>query len=140
MGRVIKIEGPGKDRKRLARAIVLALRELMQQSQADDETRNLAAFIGLALQAIHETIDETVTPWEKRGYWLKADRFRLEWEWTGHIGKGMREAVLAENWAEVAGFAAQVAEKLDDVNLPKRHRMGTPWEGAWDELQKNGLA
>lgn len=137
MGRVIKIEGPGKDRQRLARAIVLALRELMQQSQPDDETRNLAAFIGLALQAVHETIDETVTPWEKRGYWLKADRFRLEWEWTGRMGKGMRDAVLTENWAEVAGLAAQVAQKLDDVNLPKRHRMGTPWEGAWEELQKN---
>jgi predicted transcriptional regulator len=137
LGRVIKIEGPGKDRQRLARAIVLALRELMQQSQPDDETRNLAAFIGLALQAVHETIDETVTPWEKRGYWLKADRFRLEWEWTGRMGKGMRDAVLAENWAEVAGLAAQVAQKLDEVNLPKRHRMGTPWEGAWEELQKN---
>lgn len=137
MGRVIKIEGPGKDRKRLTRAIVLALRELMQQSQPDDETRNLAAFIGLALQAVYETIDETVTPWEKRGYWLKADRFRLEWEWTGRIGEAMVTAVLAENWAEVAGLAGQVAGKLDDVKLPKRHRMGTPWEGAWQELQKN---
>lgn len=137
MGRVIKIEGPGKDRKRLTRAIVLALRELMQQSQPDDETRNLAAFIGLALQAVYETIDETVTPWEKRGYWLKADRFRLEWEWTGPIGEAMGTAVLAENWAEVAGLAGQVAGKLDDVKLPKRHRMGTPWAGAWEELQKN---
>lgn len=137
MGRVIKIEGPGKDRKRLTRAIVLALRELMQQSQPDDETRNLAAFIGLALQAVYETIDETVTPWEKRGYWLKADRFRLEWEWTGRIGEAMGTAVLAENWAEVAGLAGQVAGKLDDVKLPKRHRMGTPWAGAWEELQKN---
>lgn len=137
MGRVIKIEGPGKDRKRLTRAVVLALRELMQQSQPDDETRNLAAFIGLALQAVYETIDETVTPWEKRGYWLKADRFRLEWEWTGRIGEAMGTAVLAENWAEVAGLAGQVAGKLDDVKLPKRHRMGTPWEGAWEELQKN---
>ncbi|HEX6303832.1 MAG TPA: hypothetical protein VFZ76_06560 [Anaerolineales bacterium] len=109
----------------------------MQQSQPDDETRNLAAFIGLALQAVYETIDETVTPWEKRGYWLKADRFRLEWEWTGRIGEAMGTAVLAENWAEVAGLAGQVAGKLDDVKLPKRPRMGTPWEGAWEELQKN---
>lgn len=137
MGRVIKIEGAGKDRKRLTRAIVLALRELMQQSEPDGKTRDLAAFIGLALQAVYETIDETVTPWEKRGYWLKADRFRLQWEWSGHVGKGMREAVLAGNWAEVAGLAAQVAEKLDNVKLPKRHRMGTPWKGAWEELQKN---
>lgn len=136
MGRVIKLEGAGKDRKRLSRAVVLALRELMQQSKPDGRTRDLAAFIGLALQAVNDTIDETVTPWEKRGYWLKADRFRLEWEWTGRIGEAMRTAVLAENWAEVAGLAAQVAEKLDGVKPPKRHRMGSPWEGAWEELQK----
>jgi hypothetical protein len=69
---VIKIEGAGKERKRLTRAVVLAIRELMQQTEPDSKTRDLAAFIALALLAIDETIDESVTPWEKRGYWLKS--------------------------------------------------------------------
>jgi hypothetical protein len=136
LGRVIKIEGVGKERKRLTRAVVLALRELMQQTEPDSKTRDLAAFIALALLAIEETVDESVTPWEKRGYWLKADRFRLEWAWAGRLGLEMREAVISEDWAAIAGIAAQVAEKLDHVQVPKRNRLGTPWEGAWDQLKQ----
>lgn len=136
LGRVIKIEGAGKERKRLTRAVVLAIRELMQQTEPDSKTRDLAAFIALALLAIDETIDESVTPWEKRGYWLKADRFRLEWAWARRLGEEMREAVISEDWATIAGVAAQVAEKLDHVQVPKRNTLGTPWEGAWGQLKE----
>ena len=135
MGRVINLEGAGKERKRLTRGVALALRELMQQTEPNAKTRDLAAFISLALKAIYETIDESVGPWEKRGYWLKADRFRLEWTWTGHLGEAMRKAVLSENWGDVAAISAQVAEKLNGVNVPKQHRMGTPWEGALERLK-----
>ncbi|HZD57282.1 MAG TPA: hypothetical protein VE136_11190 [Anaerolineales bacterium] len=133
---MIKIEGAGKERKRLTRAVVLAIRELTQQTEPDSKTRDLAAFIALALLAIDETVDESVTPWEKRGYWLKADRFRLEWAWARRLGEEMREAVISEDWATIAGTAAQVAEKLDHVRLPKRNALGTPWEGAWEQLKK----
>ena len=136
MGRVIKIESVGKERKRLTRAVVLALRELMQQTAPDSKTRDLAAFIALALLAIEKTIDESVTPWEKRGYWLKADRFRLDWAWAGRLGLEMQEAVISEDWASIAGIAAQIAEKLDHVQVPKRSRLGTPWEGAWEQLKE----
>jgi hypothetical protein len=136
LGRVIKIEGVGKERKHLTRAVVLALRELMKQTEPDSKTRDLAAFIALALLEIEKTIDESVTPWEKRGYWLKADRFRLEWAWAGRLGLEMREAVILEDWTAIARIAAQVAEKLDHVQLPKRNRLGTPWEGAWQQLKE----
>jgi hypothetical protein len=136
LGRVIKIEGVGKERKHLTRTVVLALRELMKQTEPDSKTRDLAAFIALALLEIEKTIDESVTPWEKRGYWLKADRFRLEWAWAGRLGLEMREAVILEDWTAIARIAAQVAEKLDHVQLPKRNRLGTPWEGAWEQLKE----
>jgi hypothetical protein len=132
---VINLEGAGKERKRLTRAVALALRELMQQTEPDAKTGDLAAFISLALKAIYETIDESVGPWEKRGYWLKADRFRLEWTWTGHLSEAMRKAVLEENWAEVAAISAQVAEKLNGIKVSKQHRMGSPWEGALERLK-----
>ena len=47
----------------------------------------------------------------------------------------MRKAVLAEDWAAVALISSQVAVKLQKVQVPQRHRLGTPWEGAWDLLQ-----
>ena len=85
MTRIINLNGVGKQRKRLTREVVLAVRELVRQNDITDETRDLAALIALNLQAIYETIDLTVAAWEKRDYWVKADRFRLEWAWSGSL-------------------------------------------------------
>jgi hypothetical protein len=114
--------------------VVLAIRELMGQSDVTDETRDLAAFIALKLDAIFETIEVTVAPWEKRDYWVKADRFRMEWAWSEKYAEEMREAVTEDDWQQVAATAAKTAEKLKKVEVPKRHRMGEPWQGAWDML------
>lgn len=138
MGRVINPDGAGKERARLTRAVALALRELGRQREPDAVARDLAAFIALALTAIAATIDVSVAAWEKRGYWLKADRFRLDWQWTGQLGGKMKDAVLAENWEQVAILSAQIAQKLDKVTVPERHRLGQPWQGAWRKLQEQG--
>jgi hypothetical protein len=132
---VINFERVGKDRRDLTRAVVLALRELMQQTEPNKKTRDLAAFISIALEEIALTIDESVAAWEKRGYWIKADRFRMEWAWSERLGKTMRNAVLLEDWPQVAAAAAEVGLKLNAVKLPQRHRLGTPWEGAWEKLR-----
>ena len=134
MGRVINPETAGKERTRLAKAVVLAIRELMRQSQPDENTRDLAAFISLALEIIAGTIDSSVVAWEKRGYWVKADRFRMEWVWASRLSGAMRQAVLAEDWLKVAQTTAQIAERLNGVQVPQRHRLGTPWVGAYQKM------
>lgn len=135
MSRVINVQSVAKERTQLTRSIVLALRELMRQSQANDHTRDLAAYIALALEEIFQTIDSSVSAWEKRGYWVKADRFRMDWIWSETLGRNMRQAVLNEDWPAVALTSAQVAEKLRDIDVPKRHKLGTPWIGAWKKMQ-----
>lgn len=135
MGRVINPDGVGKERTRLTRAVVLALRELMRQKDTDAQTRDLAAFIALALEEISATIDVSVAAWEKRDYWVKADRYRMEWAWAERLSQRMRLALLADDWQAVALAAAQVAEKLKDVDVPQRHKLGTPWTGAWQRLR-----
>ena len=134
MGRVINPDGAGKERARLTRATVLALRELMKQSKPDDTSRDLAAFIALSLEAIAERIESSVTAWEKKGYWLKADRFRMEWDWSARLGQQMRKATRDEDWATVAMTAAQVGGELAAVKLPERHRLGEPWVGAYRHM------
>ena len=134
MSRIINPESAGKDRTRLAKGVVVAIRELMKQAEPDALTHDLAAFITLALEEISQTIEPSVEAWEKRGYWVKADRFRLEWEWSGNLGGKLRKALLAENWAEVAGLSVTVAQKLGSVEVSKNHRLGTPWVGAWNRL------
>jgi hypothetical protein len=135
MGRVINTESAGKDRTRLVKSTVLAMRELMRQSQPDDTSRDLAAFIALALLEIAATVEPSVTAWEKKGYWVKADRFRMEWEWSGRAGETMRQAVLADDWASVARVAVQVGGKFMSVKIPERHRLGTPWMDAYRKLK-----
>ena len=135
MGRVINPDSVGKDRTRLVKSTVLAMRELMRQTQPDDTSRDMAAYIALALLEIAATIDPSVGAWEKKGYWVKADRFRLEWEWSGRAGETMRKAVLTDDWATIARTAALVGGKFINVKLPERHRLGTPWVGAYAHLK-----
>lgn len=136
MGRIINTEGAGKERNRLSRCIVLSLRELMRQSQPDDKSRDLAAFIALALLSISDTVEASVLAWEKKGYWVKADRYRMEWSWTERFGKQMKQAVFQEDWPMVAQVSVQVAQKLMSVEVPLRNRLGTPWLGAWGALKQ----
>ena len=137
MSRIINPEGAAKERTRLTRAIVLALRELMRQQDVSESSRDLAAFIGLALQELYATVDSSVGAWEKRGYWVKADRFRMEWDWSQLQGDKMVSAILAEDWGAVAQVAATIGQKLMKVSVPVRHKIGTPWVGAYQQLQKH---
>jgi len=138
LGRVINPETAAKERTVLTRSAVLAIRELMRQTEANALTRDLAAFIALALEGISATIDLSVEAWEKRGYWVKADRFRMEWLWAENLGRTMRQAVLADDLPGVAATAVQIAAKLNNVKVPQRHGLGTPWTGAYERLKANG--
>lgn len=134
MSRIINLESAGKDRTRLMKGIVLAIRELAKQSGPGPESRDMAAFISLALSVISEGIDVSVAAWEKRGYWVKADKFRMEWLWADQYATKMRTAVLADDWAAVALLMTQTAQKLGKITVPAGHRLGRPWVGAYKEL------
>jgi hypothetical protein len=134
LSRVIQINGVGKERNRLTRATVLALRELAQQSEPNSKSRDLVAFMIITLEQINQTVEDSVLAWEKRGYWIKADRYRLDWSWTLKISKDLRQALLGEDWEKVAQSCVDLASKLNSVKLPKRLSIGTPWDGAWEKL------
>ncbi len=130
MSKIYSPDSAGKDRARLSKTIVLALRELMKQSEPDDLTRDITAYVVLALEEIAAGIDASVEAWEKRGYWVKADRFRLDWEWAGSSATKLRNAFASEDWGTIAITAAHIAQKLNKIEIPQRHRLGTPWVGA----------
>jgi hypothetical protein len=95
--RIIKTTTPGKERSHLSKAIVITIREFMRQKEPNKDTRDMVAFIILALQEIANGIDKSVAAWEKRGYWVKADKYRLEWQWTGQIAGHLQKAFLSED-------------------------------------------
>jgi hypothetical protein len=134
MGRLIKTGSASKDRILLEKGIILAIRELAVQSGIDSTIRDLLAYIALSLITIGETIDESVAAWEKRGYWIKADHYRMEWNWTASWGEEMKQAILQEDWGVVVKITATVTQKLSKVKIAQRNRLGTPWIGSYEKL------
>lgn len=131
MSRIINPDSVGKERTRLTKSIVLCMRELAKQSNVTSETKDQAAFIALALQAIADGIDVSVAAWEKRDYWVKADKFRMEWLWAGQYADRMKEAVLSDDWAALAALIPMIALKFSRILVSDNHRLGKPWTGAY---------
>lgn len=135
MGRIINPDNVGSLRNRVSKAVVLALNEYSEKSYPREEARDMLAFVILSLEAISNTIDQSVLAWEKRGYWVKADRFRLEWLWAKQLAGSLRKALLQDDWASAEKIVYQIRQKLIDVQVSPRHRMGKPWVGAWQKLR-----
>jgi hypothetical protein len=136
LGRVINPERPGKLRDRLLKALVISLEEYKSLDGVSVQTKDIAAFIALTLMAISQTAERTASAWEKRDYWIKADRFRNEWIWVSMYGNRMQAAVLDGDYSLVHAAAMDILEFVNDIEVPKRHRLGTPWTGAYQELKK----
>ncbi|MDX1664229.1 MAG: hypothetical protein R3272_10560 [Candidatus Promineifilaceae bacterium] len=135
MGRVINNSTPAKSRNRYRRAIAEILRHLSQKPALDEETKDMAAMIVFLLREIDSGVEQTISAWEKRGYWLKADRFRLQWEWAGQMSASLEKALRADDWGAIAMNCVKLGEKVADIKLPKKPRIGQPWDGAWEKLQ-----
>ncbi|NLF50227.1 MAG: hypothetical protein GX577_03750 [Leptolinea sp.] len=135
MSRIISTESGTRERTRLSKAVVKAIRILAQQEKPDAESRDLAAFIALACEEMYKSVETSVIAWEKRDYWVKADRFRMEWQWCERAASAMRKAVLSDDWGTVAATSGLVAQKLMKVQLAPGARVGTPWVGAFKQLK-----
>ena len=84
--------------------------------------------------SISDGIDVSVAAWEKRGYWVKADRFRMDWMWTGQYADKMKVAIFTDDWGTIAMLMPQIAQKFSKIEVSKNHRLGRPWEGALKQL------
>ncbi|MBP7691031.1 MAG: hypothetical protein KA764_03900 [Anaerolineales bacterium] len=140
MGRLVKPDGVGKQRDRLVKSVTLTLRALAGKPQLDEEARDMAAFMALALREIEASIDVTCLAWEKRDYWLKADQFRREWDWTRTSADQLEKIVLENQWPELPVAMGGLMQHLAKVNLPKRNTLGEPWWGGYAALrEKRGI-
>lgn len=134
MSRVIKTENVATDRTRLMKAMAIAMRELIAKQGFDSQARDLAAFMVFALDGVTQSVERSVQPWEKRGYWVKADRFRMDWAWTEPTANKLRQALMADDMGGIAEGIASLAQRLQNIDVPAKHRLGTPWVGAWEKL------
>lgn len=131
MTRIIKTSTPGKERDRLSKAIVITIREFMRLKEPNAAAKDMVAFVILALREIAEGIEKSVAAWEKRGYWVKADKYRLDWLWAGRLADRLVPALDEKDWPAVAGMLVEAMGHFQNIKVSDRHRMGTPWVGAF---------
>ncbi len=136
MSRIIHTEGsPTTQRSRLRRTIAEVLRRLTEKKHFDAESKDLTALIVFALREIKENVNRSAEAWEKRDYYIKADRFRREWDWVGPMERLLAAAILYDQPEELPSLFAQLLPKFQDVKITKLTRGGALWEGAYDRLR-----
>lgn len=106
----------------------------MQKGQPDSESLDMAAYVVLALEKIAESVNTSALAWEKRDYWLKADRFRMDWAWVDTRSRLLCQAVLDQDWGKIVPELVQIAQNLSSVEVAEKNRLGEPWVGAHKAL------
>ncbi|MHB1294731.1 MAG: hypothetical protein ACYC4R_07010 [Anaerolineae bacterium] len=134
MSRVINTASPGKERNQLRRTIAEVLRHLMFKRTFDEETKDMAAAVVIALRGIVESVEVTTAAWEKRDYYLKADKFRLEWEWAAPAADRLCEVVRQGQWDRLPQELAALAPHFGDVRIVKMTRPASTWASSYQEL------
>jgi hypothetical protein len=131
MSRIISIDGPGKVRHRHRRTVAEAVRRLSQKTQLDEDAKDLAAIIVYSLLAIADTVDQTIEAWEKRDYYMKAERFREQWRWLEPNTDELSTVIYEGQWNQLPTVLANLMPHFSDITVKKLTRKPRLWQGAY---------
>lgn len=134
MSRVINTDNPAKKRNANRRTIAELLRRLSQKANMDEDAKDMAATIVFALREIDEGVEQTVAAWEKRDYWMKAERFMREWDWTGEMAANMEDVLRNQAWDLLPELLADLFPRFADIQIKTMTRKQDTWQGAYKLL------
>jgi hypothetical protein len=134
LSRIIAVDSVGQERHRLRRTIAESLRRLAGKQTFDEESKDLAALIVFSLRRLEEGVDRTATAWEKRDYYLKADRFRLQWEWVEETAYALESALLLGQLDQVPEILVTMFPQFNDITVARYTRSPDLWEGCYQRL------
>jgi predicted GNAT family acetyltransferase len=134
MSRITKISNQGSERTRLLKAIAYTAQQLIEQVNLDDNSRDIVAYIILSLDRLIEGINETITAWERRDYWIKVERFKASWIWVWRIRKLLFQALVTNNMPNIQAATRLLLAEITEVTPHRRPSIPRPWLGAWKIL------
>ncbi len=134
MSRVINTESPGKKRNHMMRTGAELIRHLSMKTVIDEEAKDMAALLVFCLRDIDDGIDETVRAWEKRDYWIKAEKFRERWAWAGKAADRLEDAIRQETWTRIPELMIELLPRFSDIKIAKFTRSAKTWSGAYERL------
>jgi len=132
MSRVLRIESGTTRRARILRGLAQALRAAAQtRNSSDAEVQDVLAFLAMGLMSLQDSVEETVSAWERRAYWVKADRFRQQWDWVPRMRARLEASLHQVDLIQAGGHALEIAAVLAELKVRAGRSKGKPWEGAW---------
>lgn len=134
MGRVINTATPAKKRNQARRTIAEILQRLAKKSEMDDDAKDMLASIVINLEEINETITQAILAWEKRDYWVKAERYRQDWVWLDDTIERLIKMLVNESWENMMEILVGLIPRFGDVSVNKLTRKPEIWFGTYHLL------
>ena len=134
MSRIINANNPTTIRNRNRRSIAEILRHLSQKVAIDDEAKDMAATIVFLLREIDEGVENSARAWEKRDYWMKAERFLREWKWVKETAFNFEDVIRNDALDLLPELMAELFPRFVDIQLKTMTRKPTLWNGAYKRL------
>jgi len=131
VSRVIRTEPASRTRAQLLAGASKAL-DGMTPSLSREELQDRLAFLGLCLAEVRRSLDQTIEAWEKRGYWVKADRFRDEWRWLDEAVAQITQALESGNLAAAVELARALNGRLPLPHAVRGRGKDPVWLGSWE--------
>ena len=131
-----RLIGPstGTERNQHRRSIAEALRRLMGKQSVDAEAKDLIALVVFSLRAIAEGIERSAAAWEKRDYFVKADRFRADWAWVETSANRLEVMLRGEMWNDLPLALVELVPRFADITITKFVRTEALWRGCYQRL------
>lgn len=136
MAPVINRNNYSNQRSSYLRFISTALVALEKAKTVNEESKDICIFIYLTLLEIQKSIQNTIQPWEKRGYWVKADQFRAEWKWVDPMINLMEKKIKSQDWKACLTDCETMKGICKDFSPYQRLQVQNPWEGAWKKWER----
>ncbi|GAB1421239.1 hypothetical protein MASR2M15_13910 [Anaerolineales bacterium] len=140
MGRVINTNNPGKRRNHHMRTIAELMRLLTSRNSVDDDVKDMLAAIVFLLREVNATVEESITAWEKRGYWKKADDFQNKWWWASNLALDIEKTLQQENWENIPNILLKIYPHVSAIEIKSITRNSDAWAGAHHRLMNQDNA
>ncbi len=95
------------------------------------EERDILAFLALGLAQLQASVVETTSAWERRSYWVKADRFRQQWEWVPRNLTRLEASLDRSDLIQAGACGLEIAAALAHLKVKPGRAKTRPWVGAW---------
>ena len=134
MSRIVNLNSPAKVRSQNLRTIAEVLRHVGAKTSFDAESKDMAASLVYSLHEINASIDQTANAWEKRGYWMKAERFMRKWTWSKEMAANLEDVIRNDAWDLLPDLLGQLLTYTADIQVKNMTRSKDTWQGAYKRL------